>query len=191
MIVTPRASHCFSSLIWLSRNKSLQKSRFSRIVKNSREFSLLDLVLQAFWFHFSLLKKEWRHCDFTLHFWKRVKAFFFTLHFSKISESIFFSLHFSKKSESFFISLFTSRSSKTHSRWSLIHYSHVVDRHVGLKNQPTQLITLIREYCHHQHYHYYQHYFLRWPSWSELAELGVCTFASLTQFSARCPKYCI
>ena len=94
MIVTPRASHCFRSLIWLSRNKSVQKSRFSRIVKNSREFSLLDLDLEAFWFHFSLLEKEWKHFDFTLHF--------------------------SKKSESFLFSLFTSRTSKTHSRWSLL-----------------------------------------------------------------------
>ena len=85
---------CFSSLIWLSRNKSVKKSRFSRMVKNSREFSLLDLDLEAFWFHFSLLEKEWKHFDFTLHFskksesiffslctsWKRVKAFYF--HFS-------------------------------------------------------------------------------------------------------------
>ena len=72
------------SLIWLSRNKSVQKSRFSRIVKNSREFSLLDLDLEAFWFHFSLLEKEWKH-------------FFFTLHFSKKSEIIFFSLCTSRK----------------------------------------------------------------------------------------------
>ena len=88
-----RQAICFSSLIWLSRNKSVKKSRFSRIVKNSREFSLLDLDLEAFWFHFSLLEKEWKHFDFTLHF--------------------------SKKSESFLFSLFTSRTSKTHSRWSL------------------------------------------------------------------------
>ena len=47
------------------------------MVKNSREFSLLDLDLEAFWFHFSLLEKEWKH-------------FIFTLHFSKKSESIFF-----------------------------------------------------------------------------------------------------
>ena len=84
MIVTPRASHCFSSLIWLSRNISVQKSRFSRIVRNSREFSLLDLELEAFCFHFSLLEKEWKH-------------FIFTLHFSKKSESIFFSLCTSRK----------------------------------------------------------------------------------------------
>ena len=84
MIVTPRASHCFSSLIWLSRNKSVQKSCFSRIVENSREFSLFDLDLEAFWFHFSLLEKEWKH-------------FFFTLHFSKKSENILFSLCTSRK----------------------------------------------------------------------------------------------
>ena len=84
---------CISSLIWLSQNKSVQNSRFSRIVKNPREFSLLDLDLEAFWFHFSLLEKEWKH--------------------------FFFTLHFSKKSESFSFSLFTSRTSKTHSRWSL------------------------------------------------------------------------
>ena len=54
----PTASHCFSSLIWLSRNKSVQKSRFSRIVKNSREFSLVDLHLEEFSFHFSCLEKK-------------------------------------------------------------------------------------------------------------------------------------
>ena len=48
MIVTPKQAICFSSLIWLARNKSVQKSRFSRIVKNSQEFSLLDLDLEAF-----------------------------------------------------------------------------------------------------------------------------------------------
>ena len=31
------------TIIWLSRNKSVKKSRFSRFLKNSREFSLLDL----------------------------------------------------------------------------------------------------------------------------------------------------
>ena len=71
---------CFSSLIWLSWNKSVQKSRFSRIDKNSREFSFLDLNLEAFWLHFSLLEK------------KSESIFFFNLHFSKKSESIYFSL---------------------------------------------------------------------------------------------------
>ena len=68
---------CFSSLIWLSRNKSVKKSRFSRIVKISREFSLLDL--EAFWFHFSLLEKEWKHFIFTLHFSKKSESFLFSL----------------------------------------------------------------------------------------------------------------
>ena len=96
---------CFSSLIWLSRNKSVQKSRFSRIVKNSREFSLLDLDLEAFWFHFSLLEKEWKHFDFTWHF-------------SKKSESIFF--HFAVLEKEWKLFIFTSRTSKPYSRWSLL-----------------------------------------------------------------------
>ena len=96
MIVPPRASHCFSSLIWLSRNKSVQKSRFSRIVKNSREFSLLDLDLEAFWFHFSLLEKEWKHFDFTLHFSKKSESIFF--HFALLEKEwklFIFTFHFS------------------------------------------------------------------------------------------------
>ena len=68
MIVTTRVSHCFSSLIWISRIKSIQKSRFSRIVKNPQEISLLDLNLEAFRFHFSLLEKEWKLFVFTFHF---------------------------------------------------------------------------------------------------------------------------
>ena len=55
----------FSSLIWLSRNKYAQQSWFSRIVKNSRQFSLLDL--EAFLFHFTLFEKEWK-LFFTFHF---------------------------------------------------------------------------------------------------------------------------
>ena len=90
------ASHCFSSLILLSRNKSVQKSRFSRIVKNSREFSLLDLDLEAFWFHFSLLEKEWKHFDFTLHFSKKSESIFF--HFALLEKEwklFIFTFHFS------------------------------------------------------------------------------------------------
>ena len=90
----PTASHCFSSLIWLSRNKSVQKSRFSRIVKNSREFSLLDLDLEAFWFHFSLLEKEWKHFDFTLHFSKKSESIFFSLCTSRKRVKAFY-FHFS------------------------------------------------------------------------------------------------
>ena len=87
---------CFGSLIWLSRNKSVQKSRFSRIVKNSREFSLLDLDLEAFWFHFSLLEKEWKHFDFTLHFSKKSESIFF--HFALLEKEwklFIFTFHFS------------------------------------------------------------------------------------------------
>ena len=61
------------------------------MVKNSPEFSLLDLDLEAFWFHFSLLEKEWKLLE------KEWKHFDFTLHFSKKSESIFFSLSTSRK----------------------------------------------------------------------------------------------
>ena len=61
-------------------NNSVVKSRFSRIVRNSREFSLLDLVLEAFWFHFPLLEKEWKHFFSLCTSRKRVKAFCF--HFS-------------------------------------------------------------------------------------------------------------
>ena len=87
---------CFSSLIWLSRNKSVKKSRFSRMVKNSREFSLLDLDLEAFWFHFSLLEKEWKHFDFTLHFSKKSESIFF--HFALLEKEwklFVFTFHFS------------------------------------------------------------------------------------------------
>ena len=50
---------CFSSLIWLSRNKSVQKPRFSRIVKNSQEFSVPDLDLES--------------CAWSIWTWPRLK----------------------------------------------------------------------------------------------------------------------
>ena len=59
-------------------------------LKNSQKFSLLDLSLEAFWFHFSLLEKEWKH-------------FLFTLHFSKKSNGSFFSLCTSRKTVKAFI----------------------------------------------------------------------------------------
>ena len=55
-------------------------SRKEKNVKNSREFSLLDLDLNAFGFHFSLLGKEWKHIFF--HFalfekeWKHIFSLF-------------------------------------------------------------------------------------------------------------------
>ena len=72
----------------------VQKSRFSRIVQNSREFSLLDLDLEAFWFHFSLLEKEWKHFDFTLHFSKKSESIFFSLCTSRKRVKAFY-FHFS------------------------------------------------------------------------------------------------
>ena len=95
---------CFSSLIWLAQNKSVQKSRFSRIVNNSREISLLDL--EALRFHFSLLEKEWKH------------FFFFTLHFSKKSESIFF--HFALLEKEWKLFVFTFHFSNFKNPLSLV-----------------------------------------------------------------------
>ena len=92
-----RQAICFSSLIRLSRNKSVKKSCFSRIVKNSREFSLLVLDLEAFWFHFSLLKKSESILISLCTSWKRVKAFFF--HFALLEKEwklFIFTFHFSK-----------------------------------------------------------------------------------------------
>ena len=78
-------------------------SEFSRIfTSRSRSRSILISLftsrkrVKAFWFHFALLEKEWKH--------------------------FFFTLHFSKKSESFLFSLFASRTLKIHSRWSLIFF---------------------------------------------------------------------
>ena len=80
---------CFGSLIWLSRNKSVQKSRFSRIfTSRSRSRSILISLftsrkrVKAFLFHFALLEKEWKH--FFFHFAlleKEWKLFYFTFHF--------------------------------------------------------------------------------------------------------------
>ena len=103
-----RQAICFSSLIWLSRNKSVKKSRFSRIVKNSREFSLLDLDLEAFWFHFSLLEKEWKHFDFTLHFSKKSESILFSLCTSRKRVKAYF-FHFALLEKEWKPKLFTSR----------------------------------------------------------------------------------
>ena len=86
---------CFGSLIWLSRNKSVQKSRFSKenCHKISRIFNSHSLSrsirislftsrkrVKAFPFYFALLEKEWKHFFSLCTFRKRVKAFLF--HFS-------------------------------------------------------------------------------------------------------------
>ena len=73
-----------------SRNQ--RESRFSRILKNKFEISLLDL--EVFQFH--------------LHFSKRVKLKTIALFISQ-KEGIFFTLYFSKKVKTFLISLYFSR----------------------------------------------------------------------------------
>ena len=62
---------CFS-LIWLSRNKSVQKSRLFTSRSQSRSI-LISLFtsrkrVKAFFFHFALLEKEWKLFIFTFHF---------------------------------------------------------------------------------------------------------------------------
>jgi len=59
---------------------------FSKIFKknlNSREISLLDLDLEAFSFHFSLLEKSESDFHFTFHFSKRVNQIFISLFTSR------------------------------------------------------------------------------------------------------------
>ena len=98
---------CFSSLIWLSRKKSVKKSRFSRMVKNfhfliwiSKHFDftfLFSKKSESIFFHFSLLKLQkptlagpWLECnhllflviiDFTNleYFWVNLKRTFWGL----------------------------------------------------------------------------------------------------------------
>ena len=70
-----------NNIFLLSQNNSVE-SRFARIKTNSREFSPLDLGLQAFWFLlFTSQKKVWTTFLFSVctsrKEWKR---FFFTLH---------------------------------------------------------------------------------------------------------------
>ena len=90
------------NMVWIWKLSSfLVFGNFSKIFKklwileNSREISLLDLDLEAFSFHFSLLEKSESDFYFTFHFSKRVKQIF--------------------------ISLFTSRTFKIHSRRTLPH----------------------------------------------------------------------
>ena len=53
------------------------------ILENSREISLLDLDLEAFSFHFSLLEKSESDFYFTFHFSKRVNQIFISLFTSR------------------------------------------------------------------------------------------------------------
>ena len=72
-------------LFWFS-GISLKFSRnfeFSRILENSREISLLDLDLEVFSFHFSLLEKSESDFYFTFHFSKRVNQISISLFTSR------------------------------------------------------------------------------------------------------------
>ena len=98
------------NMVWIWKLSSfLVFGNFSKIFKkfwileNSREISLLDLDLEAFSFHFSLLEKSESDFYFTFHFSKRVNQIFISL-FTSRKEWIRFSFHFSllEKSETDF-----------------------------------------------------------------------------------------
>ena len=88
-------------MVWIWKLSSfLVFGNFSKIFKkfwileNSREISLLDLDLEAFSFHFSLLEKSESDFYFTFHFSKRVNQIFISL-FTSRKEWNRFSFHFS------------------------------------------------------------------------------------------------
>ena len=75
---------------------NLTPSFIKKLFLNSRGISLLDLDLEAFWFHFSILEKEWKHLFFTLHFSKKSESIFF--HFALLEKEwklFVFTFHFS------------------------------------------------------------------------------------------------
>ena len=63
--------------IYFTKSKNFLDSR--EFLENSREISLLDLDLEAFSFHFSLLEKSESDFHFTFHFPKRVILIFISL----------------------------------------------------------------------------------------------------------------
>ena len=91
----------------------LRGSRFSRILENFFEISLLDLDLESFLFHFHFSISISSHFHFT--FISRSRSQVKKIH-----------LHFLKRVNGIFSLLFTSRLSKTHSRRTLT-YSFVVN----------------------------------------------------------------
>ena len=93
------------------------------ILENSREISLLDLDLEAFSFHFSLLEKSEWDFYFIFHFSKRVNQIFISL-FTSRKEWIRFSIHFSllENSESDF--QFTFHFSKRVNQIFTSHFSN-------------------------------------------------------------------
>ena len=67
--------------MYFTKSKNFLDSR--EFLENSREISLLDLDLEAFSFHFSLLEKSESDFHFTFHFSKRVKQIFISLFTSR------------------------------------------------------------------------------------------------------------
>ena len=102
--VQNNAIPCITNVVW---NHFRQKGFNCFTFKKFSRISLLDLDLEAFLFHFSLLEKSEPDLDFTFHFSVKVKK-------------IFFHFQFSKRVKLIFISLFTSRS-----EWKrfLFHFS--------------------------------------------------------------------
>ena len=77
---------------------NLQESRFSRILENYFEISLLGLDLEAFSFHFSLSISISRPFHFTFHSRSRFQGILISLFILEISESISdFTLFLEKK----------------------------------------------------------------------------------------------
>ena len=116
-------------MVWIWKLSSfLVFGNFSKIFKknwileNSREISLLDLDLEAFSFHFSLLEKSESDFHFTFHFSKRMKQIF--------------------------ISLFTSRTFNIHSRRTL-EYRAPYDANNGCstKSESFRFYVIVQPVC--------------------------------------------
>ena len=116
--VQNNAIPCITNVVW---NHFRQKGFNCFTFKKFSRISLLDLNLEAFLFHFSLLEKSEPDLDFTFHFSVKVKKIFFSLSILEKSEANFhFTFHFSVGVKEIFISLFTSRNSNIYSRRTLV-----------------------------------------------------------------------
>ena len=107
MIVTPRASHCIVSTVLFGFHginlfKNLVSRELLRILENfhfsiSKHFDFTSQKrVKAFYFHFALLEKEWKHFFSLCTSRKRVKAYFF--HFALLGKEwklFIFTFHFS------------------------------------------------------------------------------------------------
>ena len=116
--VQNNAIPCITNVVW---NHFRQKGFNCFTFKRFSRISLLDLDLEAFLFHFSLLEKSEPDLDFAFHFSVKVKKIFFSLSILEKSEANFhFTFHFSVGVKEILISLFTSRNSNIYSRRTLI-----------------------------------------------------------------------